>query len=147
MRAAAPTSSDPPVNTAQHLRPVEQQVGEVLSGVAGGSPGPQGQPAQVHLITVSQPPVAEGPAPGRGREDLRAVVGGQLQRPGQEVGMQVRVSGERGRQPVPHGGRPHRPQVPRHIDRQRPAIPQVHQVGRVPQPFIHDGHDQRSGHR
>ena len=119
----------------------------MLSGVAGGSPGPQRQPAQVHLIPVSQPPVTEGPASGGGREDLRAVLGRQLPRPGQEVGVQVRVGGERGRQPVPGGGRPHRPQVPRHIDRQRPAIPQVHQVGRVPQALVHHGHDQRSGHR
>jgi hypothetical protein len=37
---------------------------------------------------------------------LRAVLGRQLQHPRQEVGMQVRVSGEPGRQPVPRGGRP-----------------------------------------
>jgi hypothetical protein len=70
--------------------------------------------------------VIEGPAPGCRREDPRAVLGRQLRRPGQEVGMQMGVSGERCRQPVLPGGRPHRPQVPRHIDRERQAIPQVH---------------------
>jgi len=69
--------------------------------MAGRRPGPQGQAAQIHLIPVSQPPVTEGPSPGCGREDLRAVPGGQLQRPGQEVGVQVGVGGERDRQPDP----------------------------------------------
>lgn len=59
---------------------------------------------------------------------------GQTGRAGQEVGVQVRVGGDRDPQPTPHGGCPHRPQVSRHIDRQRPAIPQLHQVGRVPRP-------------
>ena len=80
---------------------VEQQVREMLSGMAGRRPGPQRQAAQVDLIPVRQPPVTEGTAPGRGREDLRAVVGGQLHRPGQEVGVQVRIGGERDLQPVP----------------------------------------------
>jgi len=90
--------------------------------------------------------VTEGTSPRGGREDLRAIVGGQLHRPGQEVGVQVGVGAERDLQLVPVGGRPDRPQVPRHIDRQRPAIPQIGQVGRVPQALIHDGHDQRPGH-
>ena len=85
--------------------------------MARGSPGPQRQPAQVDLIAVGQPPVTIGPASCCGREDMRAVVGGQLQRAGQEVGVQVRISRERDPQPTPVSGRPHRPQVPRHIDR------------------------------
>ncbi len=115
--------------------------------MARSGPGPQGQPTQVHLVAVRKPTVTEDPPSGRGREDLGAILGGQLQCPGQEVGMQMRVSRERHRQSLPRRGRPHRPQVPRHIHRQRPPIPQVHQVGRVPQALIHDGHDQRSGHR
>ena len=92
--AAAPTSSYTPGEHPPRMHPVEQQVDQVLSGVAGGGPGPQRQPAQVHFIAVGQPMVGEGPASGCGREDLRAVVGRQLPRPRQEVGMQVRVSGD-----------------------------------------------------
>jgi hypothetical protein len=110
-----------------------------------GRPRPQGQATKVGLVPVRQPPVLEGASPSGGRENLRAVLGRQLQRPGQEVRMQVRVSGERDRQPVTLSCCPHRPQVPRHIDRQRPPVPQVHQVGRVPQPLIHDGHDRCHG--
>ena len=95
----------PPGEHPQHPPAVEQQVREMLSGMAGRHPGPQRQAAQIHLIPVRQPPVTEGTSPGRGREDLRAVVGGQLHRPGQEVGVQVRVGGERDRQPVPAAAR------------------------------------------
>jgi hypothetical protein len=87
--------------------------------------------------------VTEGAAAGRGGQDLRAVVGGQLRRPGQEVRVQVRVGGEGDRQPVAAG---RRPQVPRRIHRQCPPVTQAGEVSRVPEPLVHDGHDQRSGH-
>jgi hypothetical protein len=81
--------------------------------------------------------VTEGPASGCGRENVRAVAGGQLPGSGQEVGVQVRVSGECDRQPAPPGGRPQIPQISqisRRIHRQRLPISQTHQVGRIPQP-------------
>ena len=78
----------------------------------GVRPGPQGEPAQVHLITVGQPVMGERAAPGGRAEDFRAVAGGELAGPGQEIGMQVGFRRERDPQPIPAGGGPHRPQVP-----------------------------------
>ena len=106
----------------QHLRPVQQQVREVLSGVAGGSPGPQGQPAQVYLIAVGQSPVIESPAPGCRRENPRAVLGRQLRRPRtgsrHADGCQRRTlpsAGAAGRPPAPPAGpAAHRPRAPGH---------------------------------
>ena len=56
--------------------------------------------------------------------------------------MQVGFRRERDPQPIRGGRRPAPAAGPDDIHRQRPPIPQIGQVGRVPQPFIHDGHDQ-----
>jgi hypothetical protein len=106
----------------------------MLGGMARRRPGPQRHPRPGPPRPRPPGPVTEGPASGCGRENVRAVAGGQLPGSGQEVGVQVRVSGERDRQPAPPGGRPQIPQISRRIHRQRLPISQTHQVGRIPQP-------------
>lgn len=56
--------------------------------------------------------MGERAAPGGRAEDFRAVAGGELAGPGQEIGMQVGFRRERDPQPIRAGGGPHRPQVP-----------------------------------
>ena len=95
VRAAAPTISDPPVNTPTGCVAVEQQVREVLVGVPGCAQGPQPQPAQVDLVAVAQPGVGERPRPGGRGEQVRAVGAARSTGAGEEVGVQVGVGRER----------------------------------------------------
>ena len=118
----------------------------MLGGVARGNPGTQRQPAQVCLLAICHPAVIEGAAARRGGEDLSAVAGRKLPGTGQEISVQVRIGSEPHPQAVPPRGGPHRPQIPGRIHRQRPPVTQVHEVGGVAQPFIHHGHNPRSGH-
>jgi len=113
----------------------------VLAGVARRGQRPQAQPAQVYLVAVGQRGMREGAAPRRGRQHGRALVRGQLHGPGQEIGVQVRVGGERDRQAPPGRGPAQGAHVTGGVDGQRPPVAQVGQVGRVPQALI-DQRDQ-----
>ena len=84
---------------------VEQQEREVFVRVTGGHQRPQPEPAQVDLVAVRQPGVWKLPPACRGREDGRAVGGGQVERAGEEVSVQVRVGREGHREPVARSGR------------------------------------------
>jgi hypothetical protein len=61
----------------------------VFRGVAGGRKRAQGEAAEVDLVAVAQADVVERALPGGRREDLRAVIAGELPGAGQEVGVQV----------------------------------------------------------
>ena len=100
---------------------VEQQERQVLVGVPGRGQRAQGQPAQVDLVAVAQAAVVE--RRGRPAAEARTCApssAASWTRAGQEVGVQVGVGGERDPQPAPVGGRAHRAQVARRVDRQRP---------------------------
>ncbi len=76
-------------------RPVEQQEGEMLLGVSRCADRAQGEPAEVDLFAVLEPTVRELPTTGSRREHLGAVSGGELDRAGEEVGVEVGVGGVR----------------------------------------------------
>ena len=97
VRAAAPTISDPPVNTPTRGAPSRSRKDRCSSVWPGGGQGAQRQPAEVDLVAVAEAAVVEGALPGGRGEDLRAVVGGELAGAGQEVGVQVGVGGVRDR--------------------------------------------------
>jgi hypothetical protein len=124
----------------QRGRPVtvEQQVGQVLRGVAGRGQGPQAQPAEVHVVAVAQPPVAEPAAALRCGEDLRAVRG-ELAAAGHEVGVQVGLGRKGDRQPARLRCGQVRARVAFRVDRQRAAVAQGHQVGAVAQALVDQG--------
>jgi hypothetical protein len=82
---------------------VQQQVGEVLGGVAGGGQGPQRQAAQVDLVAVAQPSVGEGQL-GRSRRQHPGPGASKLARPGDEVGVQVSLGNPGDPQTPPLGG-------------------------------------------
>jgi hypothetical protein len=77
--------------------------------VAGGGQRPQGQAAEIDLVAVAEAPVAEGPPPGGGGENFRAVVVGELDGAGEEVGVQVGVGSERDGETTPGSRRPQGP--------------------------------------
>ena len=79
--------------------------------------------------------------PRRGGQYRGAVIGGQLNGPGQEVGVQVRVGGERHPQAPPGRGLAQGPQVAGGVDGQRPPAAQAGQVGGVSQALV-DERDQ-----
>lgn len=121
---------------AQLPRAVQQEEGQVLVGVSGGGQGPQCQPAQVGLVAVGERGVREGAVSGGGGQDGRAVVGGELERAGEEVGVQVGVGGVRDAQPAPLGGRAQGAQIPARVHRQGASVAQVDEVGAVAQPLV-----------
>ena len=137
MRAAAPTISDPPVNTPTSARPVKEQEGQVLGGVPGRGQRAQGQPAEVDLVAVAEADMVEVPVTGGRGQDRRVVVGVQLPGAGQEVGVQVGVGGVRDPQTTSGGSAADRAQVPRRVHRQRPTVAEVEQVGAVAQALVH----------
>ncbi len=108
----------------------------MLVGVPRGGQRPQRQPAQVDLVGVAQATMVEPAPAGRRGQHHRTVGGGKLAGAGQEVGVQVRVGGERDGHTAPGGGGPQRPQVPRRVHRQGPAVAEVEQVGAVAQALI-----------
>ena len=93
------------------------------------------QPAQVDLVAVAQPAVGELAVPRRAEASTVAPsVGGELDRAGEEVGVQVGVRGERHGQPPLVGGGAQRAQVAAGVDRERPAVAEVDQVAVLPRP-------------
>jgi hypothetical protein len=108
----------------------------VLVGVAGGGQRAQGKAAEVHLVAVGQRGVREGSVAGGGGEYGGAVVGGQLHRTGQEVGVQVGVGGEGHREAASVGGCTQCPQIATRIDGQGPSAAEVDEVGAVAQTLI-----------
>ena len=68
---------------------------------------------------------------GRGGKDRRAIGGGKLGGAGQEVCVQVRVSGKGDRQPADDRGSSNGPQVPAGVDDECAAVAQVDQIGAV----------------
>ena len=142
-----PTSSDPPVNTPSTCAAVEQQEREVLVGVARACPAPAASARPGPPRRRRPAPVAR--TPGRPAADASTCApssAASCGAPDRKSACRCVSAANATRSPRRRGGRPHRPQVPRHIDHQRPAVAQVHQVGRVAQPLVHHGHDHRSSH-
>jgi hypothetical protein len=77
----------------------------------------------------------ELPMAGR-RGQHRGAVAGQLNRPGQKVGVQMSVGGVGQPQPPPLRGLPQQAQVAAGINRQGAAVGQIDQVGGVAQPLV-----------
>ena len=146
MRAAAPTSSDPPVNTPTGVVAVEQQERQVLGGVAGRGQRAQRQPAQVDLVAVVQAAVCRTRVTGRRGEHRRAVVGAELvrRRTGSRRagGCPPRTRSAARAAPRP----PHRPQVTARVHDQGPPVTEVHQVGAVAQALVDQRNQINSSH-
>jgi hypothetical protein len=68
--------------------------------VTGSRQGTQRESAEVDFVPLAKSAVAEGPVPCNGAEDLGGVIGGQLDRAGEEVRVQVGLGGERHREAV-----------------------------------------------
>ena len=94
------------------VRPVQDEVRQVLRRVSGCGEGPQGQAAEVDLVAVGQTDVGELSLACGGGQDLRVVVGGELPGAGDEVGVQVGLRRVRDAQ-VPGLGLPGRSPVGR----------------------------------
>jgi hypothetical protein len=119
--------------------PVQDQVGEVLGCVPGRCQGPQREPAQVHLVSVPEPAVAELQTADGGGDYLSAP-GGQLAASGDEVGMQVRLSRVRDDQsPALRSGQV-RCRVALGVNRQGPAVAEVEKIGGVAEALVNHGH-------
>jgi hypothetical protein len=112
----------------------------VFVGVPGGAEGAQPQPTEVDLVPVGEPGVPELSAASCGGQHCGAVTGGQLSGAGEEVGMQVGVSGEGHPKVLLLGRRPHRTKVPVGIHDQCATIAEVDQVGAVAHTFIDQRH-------
>jgi len=112
--------------------------------VAGGGDRTQHQPAQVQLLLVVQALVGEPQLGGAGGEDAGAL-GGQFAAAGDEVGMQVGLHRKGDPQPPPPGKVQVRGRVADRVDRQRPPVAQVDQVGGVPEPLVDHRDDRNHG--
>ena len=99
------------------------------------------QAAEVNLVPVLESLVRELPLAGTRRQHCRAVGGGKLDRAAEEVRVQVGIGGVGDPQPSAFRSGAQRPQVSAGVDRECPPVVQVHQVGRVSQPFVHNGDD------
>jgi hypothetical protein len=97
----------------------------MLVGMAGRAQRPQPQATEVDLVTVAQAAVGELAVPGRRSQHPRAFGRRQLPGAGQEVRVQVRVGGERDRQPPASRGIGRRAQVEAHVDHHRPAVAEI----------------------
>src|ERR1700730_17241016 len=91
----------------------------------------QSQSAEVHLVAVVKPGVGEFAVTGRRRQHLCPIGDTELVCAGKEVGMQVRVGGERHSQTKPGGGRMHGAQVTAHIDDECTSVAEVDEVGGI----------------
>jgi hypothetical protein len=109
---------------------IDQEVGEMLGGVAGGRQRPQPKAAQVDLLPVAQTAMWEL-EPCRSRRDHGGAQGGQLAAAGDEVGMQVRLGGPGQPQAAASGGGQVGTGVARGVQHQPAAVAQVDQVGGV----------------
>jgi hypothetical protein len=133
VRAAAPTINDP--------RPgVLEDVGDVLVGMPRGTPGAQGQPTQINGVPVGQAQVLEAAGTSRRPYDPGTVTAGKTRGTGDEVGMQVRLGRDRHPQAAPIRCRIQAPKVQTRVDRQRPAVPEINQIGLVAQPLVQHRH-------
>src|ERR671922_300733 len=74
----------PAAEQGHRSAPVEEQVGKVLRGVAGGADGSEREPVQVGLLIVLEAAIREGQFGRAGSQDL-ASQGGQLATAGDEV--------------------------------------------------------------
>ncbi len=134
---------------AQLAVAVQEQEGQMLVGMPRRGQRAQRQPAQVGLVAIGERGMREAAVAGGGGQHRRAVIGCELQCPGEEVRMQVGVGDEGHGQAAPAGLRAERAQVPAHVHGQGPAVAEVDQVGAVAQPRI-DQRDQvivRETHR
>jgi len=111
----------------------------VLVGVPGGGKRPQRQPAEVDLVAVRQAVVLEGAPSGGGGQDRGAGVPAELDGAGEEVGVQMRIRGERNRQAAPLGRPVQSAQVTACVDSQRAAVTEVEQIGAVASPSSTSG--------
>ena len=117
----------------------------MLGGVAGGGQRPQRQPAQASFVAVAEPAVAELDAP-RCRGEHLSPIGSELTAPGDEIGVQVRLSGVGDGEPARLGGGQVPAGITFRVDDQRPAVFELHQIGSVPQALI-DQDERRRGTR
>jgi hypothetical protein len=113
-----------------------QQVGEVLRGVPGRGDDLERQPTQLEFVTVTQRPVGVGElAAGRGQK-LRAGTN-EFATTGDEVGMQVGLHHEPWDESTPGELAQIGPRITLRVDDQRATITQIHHVGAVAQPLVH----------
>ena len=90
----------------------------------------------VAAICADHPAVRELAVPGSRGQDGGAVLGGESDRAAEEVGVQVGVRGVGDTQTAWVRRRAQAPQVQAGIDRERPAVAEVEQVGGVAQPVV-----------
>jgi hypothetical protein len=89
--------------------------------------------------------VWKGASAGRRRQHHGVVGGRELDRTGQEVGMQVSVGGVGDLEPVPSSDFAKRSQVARGIDRQRSTVTRIDEVRTVAEPLIDQRLDRHPG--
>ncbi len=119
---------------------VQEQEGKVLVGVPGGGKRAQRQPAEIDLVAVTQPPMCEGTASGRGGEHGGAGVVMELDGAGEEVGVQMRVGREGDRETTPFRCPAQGAQVAARVHGQGAAVAQVDEVGTVSQALVDQGY-------
>ena len=124
----------------QRQRPtgVQQQIADMLRRVPGGGQRAQGEPTQIELLAVLQPPMGEAEPAGCGAQNLGAGGGGQLPAASQEVGVQVSLDGVGQPQPPPAGQLQVRGRVAGRVDHQRPPLAQLDHIGAVAEAFVDD---------
>ena len=106
----------------------------MLVGVPGGGHRPSVSPPR-STSSPSTSPGARTPAcPAAEASTVRRRHGGSCAAPDRKSACRWVSAAKRMRSPGLSAARPHRPQVPRRVDRQRPAVPEVEQVGGFPSP-------------
>ena len=146
VRAAEPTSSDPPVNTPTGADPSSSR-NDRCSWVCPGVASARSTSPPRSTSSPSRSPVCGNSRPtGRRRQHLRGIADGELAGSGQEIRMQVGVDRERDPQPPPLGGGADRPEVPARVQHQTSPVAQIQQVGRVAQSLVDDRDDGRVAH-
>ena len=126
--------------------PVGQQPAQVLGRVPGRGQGLQHETAEVELVAVIEPAV--GPLdPARPGRQHGCPVRRQLSAAGEEVGMEMGLDGERDGERGPVGRRQVGGGVAGGVDDQGSPVAQVHQVRRVAEALVDEGHHRRAGHR
>jgi hypothetical protein len=135
-RAAESTIREPPVKTPSSAAPSSSRKERCSSVCPGGGQRAQRQPAQVHLVAFVEAGVPEVAVAGGGGQHGRARVVGQLNRAGEEVGVQVGVRGERHGEPAPLGRGAQRAQVPARVHGEGTAVAQIDEVGAVAEALV-----------
>lgn len=101
---------------------------------------PQRQTTQIHLILIPERPVRVSQLRTRRSQHL-GTFGRQFPATRDEVRMEMRLHHEPGPQSPPLQLRQIRTRIPLWIHHQSRAVAQIHHIGAVPQPLIHDRGD------